>query len=157
MVFSKKILFKELDHFGFEDGNFGSENAHPHNSGSTLRIFLKFCTVKGADRYMEIMFGSNGSFKTQNGTSSRFWICCKDCVTMLPNEKGKERHRNYINGFSEKDLIWGNLVILAQKWCILITLDLLQVFFKILLNERGQEVFENFISCFSKKVLFGAI
>ena len=76
---------------------------------------------------------------------------------MLPNEKGKERHGNYINGFSEKDLIWGNLVILAQKWCILITLDLLQVFFKILLNERGQEVFENFISCFSKKVLFGAI
>ena len=31
--------------------------AHPHNSGSALRIFFKFCTVKGAvvgARYMKI-------------------------------------------------------------------------------------------------------
>ena len=29
----------------------------------------------------------------------------------------------------KKKVIWGNLVILAQKWCVLITSDLLQVFF----------------------------
>ena len=113
MTFAKKFLFKEMDHFGSENGNFGSEN----------------------------------------GTSSQLWICCKDYVTILYNERGKERYGNYINGFSEIKLIWGNLVIFAQKWCIFITLDLLQVFFffQILLNERGQEVHENFISCFSRK------
>ena len=28
----------------------GAKIAHPHNSGSNVRIFLKFCTVKGANR-----------------------------------------------------------------------------------------------------------
>ena len=94
--------------------------------------------MKGADRYMKIiliafpkkiMFGANGPFKTQKDVSSQLWIHCKDCVAVLHSERGKERHGNYINGFSEeKKLIWGNFVILAQKWCI-ITLDLLQVFF----------------------------
>ena len=103
--------------------------------------------MKGANRCM----GANGSFETQNGTSSQLQISCKNCVTMLHNKRGKERHGNYINGFSVKNLIWGNLIILGQKWCIVITLDLLQVFFLTLYNERGQEVHENFISCFSRK------
>ena len=98
------------------------------------------------------MFEENGPFKTQNGASSQLWICCKDCVTMLHSERGKERYGNHINGFSEKTF-WGNLVILAQKWCVLITLDLLEGFFKILDSERGKEVSENFISCFSRKNL----
>ena len=29
--------------------------AHPHNSELALRIFFKFCTMKGADRYMKIL------------------------------------------------------------------------------------------------------
>ena len=29
--------------------------AHPHKSGSALRIYLKFCRMKGANRYMEIL------------------------------------------------------------------------------------------------------
>ena len=29
--------------------------AHPCNSGSAQRIFLKFCRMKGADRYMKIL------------------------------------------------------------------------------------------------------
>ena len=29
--------------------------AHPHNSGSTLRIFFRFSRVKGASRYMKIL------------------------------------------------------------------------------------------------------
>ena len=28
----------------------GPKTAHPHNSGSAVRIFFKFCTVKRADR-----------------------------------------------------------------------------------------------------------
>ena len=32
----------------------GPKMAHPHNSGSTLRVFLKFCRMKGANRYMKI-------------------------------------------------------------------------------------------------------
>ena len=44
------------------------------NFGSTIRIFLKFCTKKGVERSMEnilrvflkkILFGANGQFKTQ--------------------------------------------------------------------------------------------
>ena len=27
----------------------GPKMVHPHNSGSAVRIFLKLCTVKGAD------------------------------------------------------------------------------------------------------------
>ena len=33
----------------------GLKMAHPHNSGWALRNFLKFCTMKGANRYMEIL------------------------------------------------------------------------------------------------------
>ena len=33
----------------------GPKMAHPHNSGSVLRIFLKFCRMKGANRYMKIL------------------------------------------------------------------------------------------------------
>ena len=29
--------------------------AHPDNSGSALRILLKFCRMKGANRYMKIL------------------------------------------------------------------------------------------------------
>ena len=44
---------------------------HPHNSGSTLRIFFKFRIMKGAERYMELIlmvflkkfsFRANGPF-----------------------------------------------------------------------------------------------
>ena len=33
----------------------GPKMAHPHNSGSALRSILKFCRMKGADRYMKIL------------------------------------------------------------------------------------------------------
>ena len=33
----------------------GPKMAHPHNSGSALRIFLKFSRMKGANRYMKIL------------------------------------------------------------------------------------------------------
>ena len=64
--------------------------------------------MKGDDRYMEIilvafakkfLLGANGSFRTQKGTSSQLLICCKECFTILYNERGQERHENYTNGF----------------------------------------------------------
>ena len=33
----------------------GLKMAHPHNSGSAQRIFLKFCRMKGANRNMKIL------------------------------------------------------------------------------------------------------
>ena len=33
----------------------GLKMARPHFFGSTLRIFLKFCTMKGAKSYIEII------------------------------------------------------------------------------------------------------
>ena len=33
----------------------GLKMAHPGNSGSALRIFLKFCRMKGAKRYMKVL------------------------------------------------------------------------------------------------------
>ena len=67
IVFSQKILvwgkWTILD----------PKMVHPHNSGSALRIFLKFCTGKGGNRLMKVtlmvftkknLFGANGSFQT---------------------------------------------------------------------------------------------
>ena len=33
----------------------GPKIVHPHKSGSAERIFLKFCTMKGAKRQMRMM------------------------------------------------------------------------------------------------------
>ena len=41
--------FSKTSSFG-QMGILDSDIAHPHNSGSKGRIFLKFCTVKGANR-----------------------------------------------------------------------------------------------------------
>ena len=62
--------------------------AHPHNSGSTLRVFffyfLKFCRMKGANRYMKISlvvfrektsFGANWSFQLLGHFLLLDWAC----------------------------------------------------------------------------------
>ena len=74
----------------------------------------------------KILTGLNGPFRAQNGGSSQLWICCKDCFTILHNER--KNHENHIDCFSEKILNESNLVILFQKWYVLITLDPLSVF-----------------------------
>ena len=33
----------------------GAKMAHSHNSGLARRVFSKFCTMKGGNRYMEII------------------------------------------------------------------------------------------------------
>ena len=123
MAFTNIILFGEMSHFG-------SRNSTSHNSVSTLRICLRFGTVKGANWYMEsilmafpkhFLFGVCGPFRTQNGASSQLWI------------RGQERHEDYISSLSEKNLVHGNLAILAQKWYVFIILDLLSGWFCFIL------------------------
>ena len=46
----------------------GPKMAHPHNFGSAVRIFLKFCTTKGANN--KFLFEEMGHFGPENGTSS---------------------------------------------------------------------------------------
>ena len=88
--------------------------------------------------------------------ASQLWISCKDYFTILHNERGQERHGNYINGFSERNLIvfraiwsfWNkNGMVSSSLWICS------QIFLLILLNKRDQEVHENFISCFLRKNL----
>ena len=53
--------------------------AHPHNSGSTVRIFFKFCVMKRANRQTrvvlmvgtkKVLFRTNGHSEPENGPSS---------------------------------------------------------------------------------------
>ena len=53
------------------------------------------------------LFGANEPFRTQ--------IHSKDCFTILHYKRGQERHGNYINGFSERNLIESNLAILIKN------------------------------------------
>ena len=47
--FSGKIIFRG------KRAILGLKMAHPHNLGSALMIFLKFCTMEGAKSYIEII------------------------------------------------------------------------------------------------------
>ena len=44
------IIFQQNILFGANRSFWTQKMAHPHNSGSTLRIFLKFCTLKESNR-----------------------------------------------------------------------------------------------------------
>ena len=84
--------------------------------------------------YPKKKFGGGGQMShlgsRMSHPASQFWIRCKDCFTILHNERVQERHGNYINGFSERSLIQCNRVILEQKWDgVLLTLNLLSGFF----------------------------
>ena len=39
----------------------GPKIMDPHNSGSAVRIFFEFCSMKGASRYMKVL--TNGSYQ----------------------------------------------------------------------------------------------
>ena len=49
------IMVCTKKNFSGQMGHFGSENGTSDNSGSALRILLKFCRMKGANRYMKIL------------------------------------------------------------------------------------------------------
>ena len=60
-----------------------------------------------------------------------------------------------INRFSEKVLIRGNGQFWVQKLHILITLDPLEEFFKILHNERAKSLMKIILRIFQKKISGG--
>ena len=49
IIFSKKILV-----WG-KRTILGPKMEHPHNFGSALRIFFKFCITKGVNKYLKIL------------------------------------------------------------------------------------------------------
>ena len=90
-------------------GHFGPEMAHPHNFGSTLRIFFLH-NEKGQEVYGTYIYGfsSKNSYLGQvdhfgwkitrlHNFVSTLRIFLKFCIT-----KGADVHENYINGFSGK-------------------------------------------------------
>ena len=88
---------------------------------------------------------------------SQLWISCKDCFTILYNERDQERHGNYINGFYKRNLIvfraiwslWNkNGMASSSLWICS------QVLLLILLKNRKQVVHENLFSCFFEEKSF---
>ena len=49
MVCTKKIFVQD------KWAILGLKMAHPHNSGPALKLFLKFCRMKGANGYMKML------------------------------------------------------------------------------------------------------
>ena len=87
----------------------GPKVARSYNSGSTVRIFLKYCTVSRDQEVHGIYingypkknsqlghFGPTISPYHNSGSTSRVFL------KILHNKRGKEVHENYINGFSKK-------------------------------------------------------
>ena len=96
--------------------------AHPHNSGSTLRIFLKFCTMKGAQRYMELIlmvfqknphlgqmghFGLKMARRHKSGSSLRMFL--NFCIM-----KGAERYMKFSLIIFPKIFFWVNGLFWAR-------------------------------------------
>ena len=92
--------------------------AHPHNSGSTGRIFLKFCTMEGANRQMRIIliiskkkiFKAIGPFWAQ-----KLWICWKNIFSFCTMKKGQQLHESNNNGLYPKKIVQHKWVILGPK------------------------------------------
>ena len=133
MVFPKNACLGQIDHLD-------SKIVHPHNFGLALRVFLKFCTMDGANSAQNLyqwLIRKNCCLgqlvhlgPSMSHAASQLWICCNDCFTILHNERGRERHGNNFNGFSERDFPQSNFATLEQKWYgFLLTLNLLSGFF----------------------------
>ena len=61
----------------------------------------------------------------------------------------------YIDGFSERNLVHSNLVILEQKWYrVLLTFNLLSVFLLILHNKRDQRFMKTLLLVFEKSLIW---
>ena len=48
-------MFCTKKNYLWQSAILGPKIAHPLNAGLALRIFLKFCRMKGANRYMKIL------------------------------------------------------------------------------------------------------
>ena len=113
----------------------GPKIVDPHNSGSAGRIFLKFCTMKGANRWVRVIliifqkifclgqmdhFGPNGPKMAHPHNSGLVWrIFKKFCIMKRANRQMKV----LIMFCTKKNLFMTNGPFWARKWHILITLD----------------------------------
>ena len=90
---------------------------------------------------------------------SKLRIRCKDCFTILHNERGQKRHGNYINGFSERKLIvFSAIWSFWNKNGALFTLNLLSGFFYLFYSKRGTKRYMKiFLFIPWEKISFGAI
>ena len=87
----------------------------------------------------------------------QLWISCKDCFTILHNERGQERHANYFNSFSERNIIVFRAIrsFGTKMVCALFTLILLSGFFINFTQEKGtKEYVKVFSVFFLRKNLF---
>ena len=73
----------------------------------------------------------------------------------LHSESGQEVHGNYVNGFSEKIIVWPKWAILSPKLMCLHNPIISNNISPILQNVRSQEVHEINLNGFLKKVWFG--
>ena len=87
---------------------------------------------------------------------SKLRIRCKDCFTILHNERGQKRHGNYINGFSERKLIvfWA-IWSFWNKNGALFTLNLLSGFFIYFTQKEGLRGTWKFFYSLRKNLFWG--
>ena len=89
IIFEKKLVWGKWTILG-------PKMAHPHNFGSAVRIFFKFCSMKRVNRKMKVIImlcskkncsGQMGHFGPENGTSYNC-IRSKNSFKILQNEGG---------------------------------------------------------------------
>ena len=146
----------------------GPKIVDPHNSGSAGRIFLKFCTMKGANRWVRVIliifqkifclgqmdhFGPNGPKMAHPHNSGLVWrIFKKFCIMKRANRQMKV----LIMFCTKKNLFMTNGPFWARKWHILITLDWRQYFLKNFAEWKGPiGTWKFYLLFFKKKINVG--
>ena len=92
-------------------GQLRPKMVHPHNSGTTVRIVLQYCTMKGAKRDMEIILmvflekkfnlGQFGHFGPKMEHPHNFGSA-SDFFLILHNARGQEVHEMLLVVFEKK-------------------------------------------------------
>ena len=95
------------------------------------------------------LLGANDSFWPQRWHMP---ITSKNFFEILHNERSYLVHRNYVNGFFPKKILFGANGLFRTQMSSQLWIHC-QDCFKILHNERGQERYGNFINGFSEKNL----
>ena len=99
----------------------------PSNSGSVVRIFLQFCTMKGTKKGMEIIlmvFLKEILFRAVWSFVQKMVWCPQNfgyavflhffIFIILHNNRDQEVHENFISCFLRKNLSWVNLIFLGH-------------------------------------------
>ena len=125
--FSEKIVFQG------KQAILSLKMMFPHHFGSTVSIFLKFCSMKGAKSYTEIrlVFLKKNLIQGRLAISGLKMACAHNFGSVLRiffeilhNEMGQEVHEIILTDFLKKFLYGANRPFWARKWWVLITLYL---------------------------------